>query len=188
MAGMAEIEALIEPSMEDLGFELVRVILTGGYNPTLQIMADRRDGKPMTVEDCTAISRQVSAIMDVEDPIEGHYVLEVSSPGIDRPLTRLKDFDRFKGHQARVELKLLTDGRRRFKAEIIGPKGDGDVEFDADGDRFQVEFGLIQKAKLVLTDALIAARAAEAEGSTETVEGSAIGEDRQPELSHEDQR
>ncbi|MCR9257893.1 MAG: ribosome maturation factor RimP [Alphaproteobacteria bacterium] len=174
MAAPGALEELLTPPLQAMGYEVVRILLTGGRNPTLQIMADRLDGKPMTVDDCTAISRDVSAILDVEDPIEGAYVLEVSSPGIDRPLTKLVDFERFKGFEARVELKLLTDGRRRFKARIVGTGPDDKITFEVEGERFDVDFSLVQKAKLVMTDDLIAARAAEAAGSEQTVEGSPV--------------
>jgi len=173
MAAPSALEDLVTPPLEAMGYDVVRVLLTGGRNPTLQVMAERRDGRPMTVDDCQAISRDLSAILDVEDPIDGTYVLEVSSPGIDRPLTRPGDFERFKGFEARIELKLLTEGRRRFKARIAATEDDR-ITFDIEGEPFTVDHSLIQKAKLVMTDELIAARAAEAAGSEQTVEGSPI--------------
>ena len=114
---------IVTPVIEGLGFELVRIRLMGGATRTLQIMADRPDGG-IEVDDCGAISTAVSAVMDVEDPIEENYVLEVSSPGIDRPLTRLKDFEMWKGWEARVETTELIDGRRRFKGTLAGTEGD----------------------------------------------------------------
>ncbi|MFN7595981.1 MAG: ribosome maturation factor RimP, partial [Cereibacter sp.] len=105
---------IVQPVIEGLGFELVRIRLMGGRTPTLQIMADRPEGG-IVVDDCARISTAVSAVLDVEDPIEENYVLEVSSPGIDRPLTRLKDFDVWADYEARVETGELIDGRRRFK-------------------------------------------------------------------------
>lgn len=104
------IQELIEPSLEDMGYEVVRVLYRSGENATLQIMAERKDDQPMNVDDCADISRVVSALLDVDDPITEAYNLEVSSPGIDRPLTRLKDFDRFRGFVARVETHGMIDG------------------------------------------------------------------------------
>src|SRR3546814_4228364 len=125
----ARIEEIVAPSLADLGYDLVRVSLTGAAaRMTLQVMAERRDGAGMTVEDCAAISRAVSALLDVEDPIRGAYVLEVSSPGIDRPLTRARDYERFAGYEAKVELRRTMDGRRRYRGRLMGlqagPGGD----------------------------------------------------------------
>jgi len=117
---MAEI---ITPVIEDMGFELVRVRLMGGLTKTLQIMAERPEGG-ITVDECGAISTAVSAVLDVEDPISETYTLEVSSPGIDRPLTRLKDFETFEGYEARIETEEMIDGRRRFKGVIAGVEDD----------------------------------------------------------------
>jgi ribosome maturation factor RimP len=114
---------IITPVIEGLGFELVRIRLMGGATRTLQIMADKPEGG-IEVDDCGEISTAVSAVLDVEDPIEENYVLEVSSPGIDRPLTRLKDFEMWKGWEARVETTELIDGRRRFKGTLAGTEGD----------------------------------------------------------------
>ena len=112
-----EIARIIEPSLEAMGYRLVRLMQTGGLQrPTLQIMAERRDDAPMTVEDCAEISRAVSALLDVADPIASAYMLEVSSPGIDRPLVRPEDYDRFAGFEARIELVEPLDGRKRFQA------------------------------------------------------------------------
>jgi len=148
--------ALIEPTLEDMGFELVRVQLSGGRDPTLQVMAEPADGRVMTVDDCAAISERLSAKLDVEDPIAGGYTLEVSSPGIDRPLTRPKDYERFAGHLARVETRLPVEGRKRFAGPILGLH-DGKVRLQVDGVAVDLPFPDIAKAKLVLTDALIAA-------------------------------
>ena len=114
--------ALLIPSIEGMGFELVRLRLMAGKKATLQIMAERSDGT-MEVEDCAELSRQISAVLDVEDPIEREYTLEVSSPGIDRPLTRLKDFDLFEGYEAKIETAEMIDGRRRFKGTLAGVEG-----------------------------------------------------------------
>ncbi len=140
-----------------MGYEIVRVQLSGGRRPVLQIMAERVDGVAITVDDCTDISRTVSALLDVEDPISGAYHLEVSSPGIDRPLTRLRDFERFAGFEARIETKALIEGRRRFKGVLKGVAGElVRVEIEG-GTLVELPFGGVLRAKLILTDALIAA-------------------------------
>jgi ribosome maturation factor RimP len=149
---------IVTPAIEGLGFELVRIRLMGGKTPTLQIMADRPEGG-IIVEDCAKISTAVSAILDVEDPIEDNYTLEVSSPGIDRPLTRLKDFDMWKGYEARVETSELIDGRRRFKGDLVGTEGDEvliEIEEAGDSVTIGLKFDWLSDAKLVLTDDLIA--------------------------------
>ena len=151
-----EVRDIIEPSIEAMGYELVRVHHTGGMRPVLQIMVERTDGASMTVDDCAAISRTVSALLDVEDPIAGEYTLEVSSPGIDRPLTRLKDFSRFSGYEARIELAAPVDGRKRFKGRLLGVAGE-DVRIAVEDGEYALPFRRIQKAKLVLTDDLVAA-------------------------------
>ena len=107
-----------------MGYEVVRVQVTGGQHAVLQIMAERADGAPMTVEDCADLSRSISALLDVEDPIKNAYTLEVSSPGIDRPLTRLKDYERFAGFEAKLETRLAVDGRKRFKGMLKGVEDD----------------------------------------------------------------
>lgn len=150
------IERIIEPSLTDLGYELVRVILSGAHRPILQIMAERADRKPMTVDDCALISRTLSALLDVEDPMEGTYTLEVSSPGIDRPLTRLKDFDRFAGYEARIEMRWPIDGRKRFRGTLLGVEDDR-VRVRLEEGEATLPYADISKAKLVLTEALIAA-------------------------------
>jgi len=139
-----------------MGYEIVRVHLSGGQRPVLQVMAERADGAPMTVDDCADISRTVSALLDVEDPIQGAYSLEVSSPGIDRPLTRLKDFERYAGFEARVETRGPIDGRRRFRGVLKGVAGET-VRLEVEGGLAELPFDGILRAKLVLTDALIAA-------------------------------
>jgi len=153
-----KIAEMIEPSLMAMGFELVRVHLSGEQRQVLQIMAEPADGSEMTVEHCAEISETVSAILDVNDPIKGTYRLEVSSPGIDRPLTRAKDFARFAGFEARVELAAPIDGRRRFTGVLRGasetPSGTL-IEINTDKGPFALPFDEIQKAKLVLTDALI---------------------------------
>ncbi len=152
---LAQVERLIAPSLAAMGYEIVRVRLSGGSRPTLQIMAERTDGAEMTVDGCVDISRAVSAILDVEDPIAGAYVLEVSSPGIDRPLTRLADFARFAGHEVKLEAADAVDGRKRFRGRIVGLEGENVRIAAEDGERV-LPVAVIRSAKLVLTDALVA--------------------------------
>jgi ribosome maturation factor RimP len=151
----AQIAELVRPALEDLGYEVVRVQLSGGRGakPKLQVLAERQDGG-MTVEDCAKASRTVSALLDVEDPIAGAYVLEVASPGIDRPLTRLKDFERWVGFEARVELVAPREGQRRFSGPLVGVEGD-EVVIDTQEGRKRLPFAEIAKAKLAMTDALL---------------------------------
>ena len=149
---------IVTPAIEDLGFELVRIRLMSGKTRTLQIMADRPEGG-IEVEDCAKISTAVSAILDVEDPIEDNYILEVSSPGIDRPLTRLKDFDMWADYEARVETSELIDGRRRFKGILRGTEGDEiliEIEDGSETVTIGLKFDWLSDAKLILTDELIA--------------------------------
>lgn len=161
MEATGRIEQIITPSVEAMGYELVRVQLTGGQRMVLQVMAERADGAPMTVEDCADISRAISAVLDVEDPIKSAYTLEVSSPGIDRPLTRLKDFERFAGFEAKLETRLAVDGRKRFKGMLKGVE-DGHVCIESEQGAARLEFDNILRAKLVLTDELI--RASQGQG------------------------
>ncbi len=144
---------IITPVIEDMGFELVRVRFMGGKTKTLQIMAERPDGG-IEVEDCAAISTAVSATLDVEDPIEDQYTLEVSSPGIDRPLTRLKDFEVWAGYEAKIETAEMIDGRRRFKGTLEGVE-DGEVLIKIAEGIIGLQFDWLSDAKLVLTDDLI---------------------------------
>ena len=165
-SGMTVEERIAErigPALEDMGFALVRVRLTSGQRLTLQVMADRLDGAPITVDECADISRAISAILDVEDPIDDAYRLEVSSPGIDRPLTRERDFERFAGHQVRIELQRLIDGRRRFRG-TLGGIADGLVTVETDNGRVEIPFAEIRDSRLVLTDALIEETRANAAG------------------------
>ena len=145
---------IVTPAIEGLGFELVRIRLMGGRINTLQIMAERPEGG-IVVEDCAKISTAVSAILDVEDPLADEYVLEVSSPGIDRPLTRLKDFDMWQGYEARIETLELIDGRRRFKGILAGVEGD-EVLIEIEEGTIGLKFDWLSDAKLILTDELIA--------------------------------
>ncbi|MDT1060697.1 ribosome maturation factor RimP [Paracoccus sp. CPCC 101403] len=152
------IAEIISPVIEDLGFELVRLRLQGGKTATLQIMADRPDGG-INVDDCADISTAVSAVLDVEDPLEDAYHLEVSSPGIDRPLTRMKDFATFEGYEARLETNQPIDGRKRFKGVLAGIEGDEvllNIEEAGEVQTIGLNFDWLSDAKLVLTDELIA--------------------------------
>ena len=155
-----KIEALLAPSLEAMGYRVVRVAMTGGRRATLQVMAERLDEKAMTVEDCADISRTVSALLDVADPITGAYTLEVSSPGIDRPLVRREDFDRFAGFEAKVELNAPIEGRRRFRGKLLGVEGDA-VRILVDAAPVSLPLAGITRAKLVLTDELLAASQAQ---------------------------
>lgn len=148
------IAALIEPSLTAMGYELVRVMIDGKRQLRLQIMAERSDGSGMGVEDCAAISRHVSALLEVEDPIEGSYTLEVSSPGIDRPLIKAADYTRFAGHVAKVEMRTARDNRRRFTGKIKGLEGEA-VVLDTEEGSISLPLAEIERAKLVLTDALL---------------------------------
>lgn len=157
------LEARVEPTLEPMGFEVVRIALFGSEGRrTLQVMADRRDGSQISVDDCADISHALSAIFDVEEPVTGRYDLEVSSAGIDRPLTRLKDFVTYAGHEAKVETKIGVNGRRRFRGILAGIDGEN-VKVKTDEDNAIIAFDNINSAKLVLTDELIAASAGRAE-------------------------
>ncbi|MDR3518666.1 MAG: ribosome maturation factor RimP [Azospirillaceae bacterium] len=160
MEATSRIERLITPSIEAMGYEIVRVSLSAGQHAIVQIMAERHDGVTMTVEDCADISRAVSALLDVEDPLPTAYTLEVSSPGIDRPLTRPKDFERFAGFEARIETRVALDGRKRFRGRLGGLDA-GKIRLDTDTGLVLVPVETVQRAKLVLTDELIAATASQ---------------------------
>ena len=155
----ARIADAIAPTIESMGYELVRVQVSGKERPVVQIMADRADGTSFRVEDCESISHAAGAVLDVEDPIKGEWTLEVSSPGIDRPLTRTKDWNRFAGHVATLELMIPQEGRKRFRGIALGA--------DAETVRMKLDEGgeasfprsNIRRAKLVLTDELIKATA-----------------------------
>jgi ribosome maturation factor RimP len=147
------IAEIITPVVEDMGFEVVRVRLMTGKESILQIMVQRPDGQ-IEVDECAQISTAVSAVLDVEDPILDVYTLEVSSPGIDRPLTRMKDFDQWEGFEAKVETDELIDGRRRFKGQLAGTEGDEILITIAEG-TIGLKFEWLSDAKLVLTDELI---------------------------------
>jgi ribosome maturation factor RimP len=154
LTAMSQLEPIIAPVIEAAGYRLVRLRLMGGKRKTLQIMAERPDGS-MDVEDCARLSRSLSEFLDHDDVIEGEYVLEVSSPGIDRPLTRLTDFARWSGHAARIELVAPdATGRKRFKGTLLGLDGNT-IVIDVDGARQSFPHAAIAEAKLLLSDALI---------------------------------
>jgi len=151
---LRRIEDIVSPTIVGMGFELVRVAMSksGG---TLQIMIEPADGRPMDVEDCATLSRALSAVLDVEDPISSAYTLEVSSPGIDRPLTRPKDYERWTGHLARIEIAQPIDGRRRFKGTLLGLAGDAVKIKLEDGQETTVPLAAVTRAKLEMTDLLL---------------------------------
>ncbi len=144
---------IVRPTIEDMGFELVRIRLQGGKNPLLQVMAERPEGG-IEVDECAEISTALSAVLDVEDPILDAYTLEVGSPGIDRPLTRLKDFDTYEGYEAKLETHELIDGRKRFKGVLAGIDG-SEVLINVEEGTIGLQFDWLADAKLVLTDELI---------------------------------
>ena len=146
---------LLDPVAEACGYEIVRLRLMGGATRRLQIMAERPDGD-MNVEDCTRLSRAVSEVLDAADPISGEYTLEVSSPGIDRPLTRLKDFETYEGFEARIELDRLAENRKRFRGILAGVEGQNvGIDLEGEAETAMVPFAWIVEAKLMLTDELL---------------------------------
>ena len=147
---------LLDPVAEATGYEIVRLRLMGGEaGRRLQIMAETLDGE-MVVEDCARLSRAISEVMDAADPIAGEYTLEVSSPGVDRPLTRLKDFANYEGHEARVELDRVAEGRKRFRGVLAGVEGDAiGIDLEGEDSTAMIPFEWIVDAKLILTDALM---------------------------------
>lgn len=151
----AKIAELIAPTLAGMGYELVRVAVMGKEQPTVQIMADRADGAQISVDDCETISHAVGAVLDVNDPISSAWTLEVSSAGIDRPLTRAKDWNRFAGHAAKVEMLIPVEGRKRFNGVVLGA-ADGIAKIRLeDGVDAALPLADIRRARLVLTDALI---------------------------------
>jgi ribosome maturation factor RimP len=160
------ITAMIAPSLDAMGYRIVRVAFTGGRRPTLQIMAERRDAAAMSVDDCADISRTVSALLDVADPIPVAYALEVSSPGIDRPLIDRDDFVRYAGYEAKVEMSNLIDGRKRFRGRLLGAD-DGAVRIAVEDREIALPLAEVVRAKLVLTDELLAAAQKQQSGKTQ---------------------
>lgn len=158
MADIAKLTALIAPEATALGFDLVRVKLFGGAGDiTLQVMAERPDTRQLTIDDCADLSRRISDVLDAEDPIESEYRLEVSSPGIDRPLTRLKDFIDWADYEARIQLTAPVEGRKQLTGMLKGVEGDRITIDVTKHGAMTIGFDQVANAKLVLTDALIAA-------------------------------
>ncbi|KAF0117686.1 MAG: hypothetical protein FD163_218 [Hyphomonadaceae bacterium] len=148
---------MLAPAAHDLGYEIVRIRLMGSKRQTLQIMAEREDGS-MNSGDCALLSRAISPILEANDPIAAEYYLEVSSPGIDRPLTRLKDFERWAGYKAKIELDRMVDGKKRFTGDLVGVEDDNiQVDLEGEDETALIPFAWIHNAKLVLTDELIRA-------------------------------
>ena len=151
---MSYLESLLEPVINDLGFDLVRLQFNAGNKRShLQIMAEPKNGDIMGVEQCSLLSREISALLDVEDSIATAFDLEVSSPGTDRPLTRLKDFVRYVGYETKLETKELVNGQKRYRGDLIGVEN-GCIKLDSSGKHFSFAFHQIAKAKLVLNDKL----------------------------------
>ena len=157
MVDMKSIAQMIKPSLAAMGYRLVRVLMTSGRRTTLQVMAERFDDLPITHDDCVQISHYVSTLLDVADPIEGAYTLEISSPGIDRPLVSAEDYDRFSGFEAKIELAMPLDGRRRFRGRLIGT-AEGVLRLVTEAGETRLPLNAVARAKLILTDDLIAAR------------------------------
>jgi len=149
---------IVRPTIAAMGYALVRVQVAGRLRPAVQIMAERENGRPMQLDDCAELSRALSAVLDVEDPVHGPYTLEVSSPGIDRPLVQLNDYRRFAGFEARVETSRPVNGRKRFRGRVLGASDD-QVRLAVDDGEVALLFADIQRGKLVLTDDLLAAHA-----------------------------
>ncbi len=175
MTDIGGLERLIEPEVKSLGYDLVRVAMIGGSSdPTLQVMAERHDTRQLNLEDCEKISRRLSDVLDASDPIEGSYRLEVSSPGIDRPLTRLRDYADWTGHEARITLREPRDGRKQFSGTLRGTEGEQVKLTDKSGIDHVLPYRDISSAKLLLTDKLINATAplsTEGADTIQTIEG-----------------
>jgi ribosome maturation factor RimP len=155
----SRLATIVAPALEAMGYELVRVAVLARDRPTVQVMADKADGSQITVADCEAISHALSAMLDVEDPIPVAWSLEISSAGIDRPLTRPKDWNRFAGHLARAETIAPIDGRKRFSGVVLGADDTAARMRLEDGSEIALPLTGLRRAKLVLTDALIEAAA-----------------------------
>ena len=149
-----KIKELISPVIESLGYEVVRVQIYDEGTKTLQIMVDRLDGVNLNVDDCSTISKEISVIIDVNDPISENYLLEVSSPGIDRPLLLFKDFQKYAGFHARVDMNIALDGRKKFKGKLTGVEGDN-IRIRIKEETYSLPFSEIEKAKLLLTQELL---------------------------------
>jgi len=171
VADIAGLERLIGPEVKHLGYDLVRVMMIGGTSdPTLQVMAERHDTRQLDLSDCERISRRLSELLDLADPIDGSYRLEVSSPGIDRPLTRLKDYGDWKGYDARLTLAEPHEGRKQFTGELRGLEGELVLIRTKNDESHALPFSEISSAKLLLTDKLITATAPLSTEGAETIQ------------------
>lgn len=148
------VQDIVEPIIDNLGFEIVRISTIGNVNPTLQIMIERKDHKNLVVEDCATVSRAISDILDEKDPIKGEYSLEVSSPGVDRPLVTLEHFKRFCNYETKLETQVEVDGRKRFKGKVLSVDDKDNIHFAMDETEYLIPYESVAKAKLVLTDEL----------------------------------
>ena len=157
MVDTNDIAQMIEPTLAAMGYRLVRVLMTGGRRATLQVMAEQLDDLPITHDDCAEISRSVSTLLDVADPIAGAYTLEISSPGIDRPLVCVEDYDRFSGFEAKIELGISLNGRKRFRGRLIGT-AEGVIRLRIEDGEVRLPLDAVLRAKLLLTEDLIATR------------------------------
>lgn len=154
----ARILAVADPVADDMGYNIVRIRVMSSKRSTVQIMAERQSDGQMGVDDCASLSRALSSALEVDDPLRDAYVLEVSSPGLDRPLTSLEDFKTYEGHLARLELDRMIEGRKRFRGVLAGIDGQHvDIDLDNEDDTAQIPFEWISEAKLLITDALIEA-------------------------------
>ena len=150
--------SVADPLAEDMGYNIVRIRVQSGKRAKVQIMAERQSDGLMDVDDCAKLSRAISSTLEVEDPIDGAYVLEVSSPGLDRPLTSLGDFEAYVGYLARLELDRMVEGRKRFRGVLAGTNNDAvEINLDGEDDTAEIPFAWISEAKLLITDELIAA-------------------------------
>jgi ribosome maturation factor RimP len=156
-----QIENMISPSLDDIGYSLVRVkMIDDSKRKTLQIMIDRKDDAALTVKDCEKASRQISALLDVEDPISGEYNLELSSPGIDRPLMRINDFAKYAGNEIKLSVKIAINGKKNFRGKLLGIEGEKvKLQLPSQDEIIEINFDSITTAKLVLTDELLAVAA-----------------------------
>lgn len=150
------LEDMLTPVINQLGFDVVRILTIGQKNPTLQIMIERKDRTDIVVDDCATVSRAVSDILDEKDPIKDQYNLEVSSPGLDRPLTKAEHFQRFAGYETKIETSVEVDARKRFKGRILSLDDKENIHFDMDGKEWVIPFEAVSKAKLLITDELLA--------------------------------
>jgi ribosome maturation factor RimP len=154
MSQTLKIEELITPTIHSLGYDLVRVQILDEGTKTLQIMVDRLDEANLTIDDCSIISKEISIIIDINDPIGENYLLEVSSPGIDRPLLRFKDFEKYAGFHARIDMNIALEGRKKFKGKLTGIEGDN-IRIKVKEETYLLPFSKIEKAKLTLTQELL---------------------------------